>query len=122
MKQMKTGSRVLLILATMGSVLGAGILLPGAGLSTGAAWAAPESVDEAKVKSLEALEAIARALQDFAAKAKAEAQGAAERARESLQTTVDQACDTALHACQKVCGDDAKCLSACKEGRHKCQP
>jgi hypothetical protein len=122
MKRMKTGSRVLLILATMGSVLVPGVLFLGAGLPTHAVWAAPESMDDAKVKSLEALEAIARALQDFAAKAKTEAQRAAEQARETLQTNVDKACDAAFHACEKVCGNDAKCLSACKEGRHTCQP
>ena len=85
------------------------------------AWAAPDSVDEAKAKSLEALEAITRALQDLAKKAHAEAQQAAEQAREQLRTSLEMACDASLRACQKVCGEDAKCLNACKEGRRQCQ-
>jgi aryl-alcohol dehydrogenase-like predicted oxidoreductase len=88
---------------------------------SGTAWAASDTIDEAKVKSLEALEAIARALQDFAKKAQAEAQQAAEQVREQVRTSVEKACDTSLRACQKVCGDDAKCLNACKEGRKQCQ-
>ena len=89
--------------------------------SFGTAWAAPDSVDEAKAKSLEALEAITRALQDLAKKAQAEAQQAADQAREQVRTSLEKACDASLRACQKVCGDDAKCLNACKEGRRQCQ-
>lgn len=111
-----------LAVLTAAAMVIAGIPFPGLGARFGAAWAAQDSVDEVKVKSLEALEAIARALQEFADKAKTEAQGAADRARENLRSSVEKACDAALHACEKVCGDDAKCLSACKEGRHQCLP
>ena len=87
----------------------------------GIALADSDSVDEAKAKSLEALEAISKALEDFAKKAKAEAEQATKDARERLRTGVEKACDASLKACQKVCSDDAKCLNACKEGRRQCQ-
>ena len=87
----------------------------------GTAWAGEDSVDEAKTKSLEALEAITKAVEDFAKKARVEAEQAAKKAREQLRTSIEKACDASLRACQKVCGDDEKCLNACKEGRRQCQ-
>ena len=97
--------------------------LPAGGLSGTAAvaWAAPDAVDDARLKSLEALEAITRALEDVARKAREEARQATESAREQVRSSLEKACDTALRACQKVCGEDEKCLRACREGRKQCQ-
>jgi chromosome condensin MukBEF ATPase and DNA-binding subunit MukB len=103
-------------------LVGAALLLPVSALTGFAGVAhASDSVDDAKQKSVEALEAITRALQDLAAKAEAQAKDAAVRAREELRSALEKSCSSAYDACKQVCGSDDTCLRACKEGRKACQ-
>lgn len=85
------------------------------------AWAAPDAVDEAKEKSLAALAAISRAIEELARKAQEQAQEAEGSAGERLRSSVERACDAAQRGCEKVCEGNSQCLRACKEGRRHCQ-
>jgi hypothetical protein len=102
----------------LGGSPGARVMPPGAAET---AWAAPDPVDEAKEKSLAALEAIARAIEDLARKTREQAQKTEDAAGERLRSSVERACDAAQRGCEKVCEGNSQCLRACKEGRRLCQ-